>query len=124
MAFLNSTVRKRSRPRDADLTAEPIPGAWEGGRPMLGLFSARQRETTAADMAGQVKKLAVWPNAWLRCETNDDFCLKYGWDYSDPVKQAFKEKTGLDAPVPPELAKQGSCLARSRRHRPCARNHP
>ncbi len=87
---------------------EKLPGAWEGGRPITGLLSARVRETAAASMAEQVKELAAWPSAWPRCHTNDDFSMYYGFDWSDLARRTFKEKTGLDAPVPPEIAKLGA----------------
>ena len=44
-------------------------------------------------------------NCWPRCQTSDDLSVAYGWDYSELAKRTFKKKTGLDAPVPPELAK-------------------
>lgn len=87
---------------------EKLPGAWEGGRPIIGLLSPRVRETVAADLAKQVKQMAAWPAAWLRCHTSDDFFMYYGYDWSDLAKRTFKEKTGLDAPVPPEMAKLGA----------------
>ena len=87
---------------------EKIPGAWEGGRPILGLLSPRVRALVSADMAKQVAVLAAWPSSWPRCQTNDDFSMYYGWDYSDLARRDFKDKTGLDAPVPPELAKLGA----------------
>ena len=87
---------------------EKLPGAWEGGRPIHGLLSAKLREQSAADMAQQVKKMAAWPAAWPRCHTNDDYSMYYGYDWSELAKRTFKEKTGLEAPVPPELAKLGA----------------
>ena len=103
----NLTPKESEEAERRGTNNEKLAGAWEGGRPISGLVSTKLRETTAADMAMQVKELASWPGAWLRCQTNDDFALKYGWDYSDLARRTFKEKTGLDAPVPPELAKQG-----------------
>jgi hypothetical protein len=86
---------------------EKLPGAWEGGRPILGLLSAPLRAQRAADMARQVKELAAWPTSLLYCHTNDDFSMYYGYDWSELARRTFQEKTGLDAPVPPELAKLG-----------------
>ena len=86
---------------------EKIAGAWEGGRPVLGLAHPTLRQRRAQDMAKQVKELSAWPGAWPRCHTNDDFSMYYGFDFSDEVKRQFKQKTGLDVPVPPELAKLG-----------------
>jgi len=34
--------------------------------------------------------------------------MYYGYDWSDLAQAAFKAKTGLDAPVPPEMAKLGA----------------
>jgi len=86
---------------------EEVPGAWEGGRGMLGLLHPRVRQLRAEDMAEQVKQLCAWPSCWPRCETNDDFSVKYGFDFSDLARRMFREKTGLEVPIPPQLAERG-----------------
>ncbi len=103
---LTQTEREEALRRGPN--GEKLPGAWEGGRPILGLLHPRLRETAAADMAEQVKHLAAWPASWLRCHTADDFSMYYGYDWSDLAKRTFQEKTGLEAPVPPEFAQAGA----------------
>ena len=83
---------------------ETIPH-WGGARPTLGLLHPKRRRLDAQDVARQLKELSKWPNSWRRCETCDDFSTDYGWDYSDLAKRMFKKKTGLEAPVPPELVR-------------------
>ncbi len=100
---LSETEREAAEHRGPN--GEKILGAWEGGRPILGLLHPKRRQLDAEDIARQIKQLSAWPACWPRCQTSDDFSVYYGWDYSDLAKRTFKEKTGLDAPAPPEMAK-------------------
>ena len=72
---------------------------------MLGLVSPRVRKKVARSMAQYMKSVLGYPAMWPYIETNDDFSVRYGWDYSDIARKLFREKTGIDAPVPPEVAK-------------------
>ena len=89
---------------------EKIPGAWEGGRPILGLLHPRLRQVRAESMAAEMQALCAWPAAWPRVDCNDDFSMYYGHDFSEVAKRTFKEKTGLDVPIPAEIAKLGQNL--------------
>ena len=100
---LSKTEREEAERRGPN--GEKILGAWEGGRPILGLLHPKRRQLDAEDMARQIKQMSAWPACWPRCQTSDDFSVYYGWDYSDLAKRTFREKTGLEPPVPPEMAK-------------------
>jgi len=87
---------------------EHVPSAWGGGRPMVSLSSPILRQQVAESFAKQLAAIAGYPALWPFCHTNDDFSIRYGLDYSPLVVRQFKEKTGLDAPVPAEIRALGA----------------
>jgi len=78
---------------------KPIPSAYAGGRPTLGISHPEMLENARNTMRAQLKPVANHPAFRPYVITNDDFSIYYGWDYSDHVVKRFKEQTGLDAPT-------------------------
>jgi hypothetical protein len=74
----------------------------------VSLASPTLRKQVAESFAKQLAAVAGYPALSPYCHTNDDFSIRYGLDYSPLVQRQFHEKTGLDAPVPPEVKSLGA----------------
>lgn len=80
---------------------KPMPDtAYGGGRPMVGITHPDIQEATRKGMADYYRKLAFHPALRPRLSCNDDFSIRYGFDYAPLVREKFKAATGLDAPGP------------------------
>lgn len=88
----------------------PVPSAWGGGRPMRSLISPVYREQMAASMEAQLREVIGYPALLPYCHTVDDYSVRYGLDYSEITRAAFRRETGLEAPAPPEILKLGTAL--------------
>jgi len=87
---------------------EHVPSAWGGGRAMVSLASPTLRKQVAESFAKQLAAVVGYPALAPYCHTNDDFSIRYGLDYSPLPRSQFREKTGLEAPVPPEIKALGA----------------
>ncbi|MFH0795927.1 MAG: hypothetical protein V2A65_02600 [Candidatus Omnitrophota bacterium] len=75
------------------------------GKPSVGLIHPEVREKRSAELEKKMLYFSGYPAVLPYIFTNDDFQAYYGFDYSDIARQEFKKETGLEAPVPPEIAK-------------------
>ncbi len=90
-----------------DLDRKPIPGAYSGGRPTLGISQPQLLENARRTMREPLKAVASHPALRPYILTNDDFSIYYGWDFSPHVVARFKQATGLDAPLKRENPPHG-----------------
>jgi hypothetical protein len=85
-----------------DLERKPIPSAYAGGRPTLGLSQPELLENARKSLRDPLAPVATHPAFRPYVLTNDDFSVYYGWDFSPHVLARFKQATGLDAPTKKE----------------------
>ena len=83
-----------------DENGKILSSPWVAGRPLPSLLSPRERQQCADGIGEELKSVAGYPALWPYAHTNDDFSVRYGKDYSGLARRVFKEKTGLDAPLP------------------------
>lgn len=86
---------------------KPIPSAYAGGRPTIGISHPEMLENARRTMRDGLKPVATHPAFRPYVICNDDFSIYYGWDYADHVVKRFKEQTGLDAPTKMETPPHG-----------------
>ena len=82
-----------------DLERKPVPGAYEGGRPTLGIAHPDLVANARATMRDPLAPVAQHPAFRPYVLTNDDYSIYYGWDFSPAICERFKAATGLDAPT-------------------------
>ncbi len=81
-----------------------FPNPWGGGRPGLPALAGEKAVSNVFKYSfDTAKKLAAYPAFARVFEANDDWSARGGWDYNKCNLEAFKAKTGLDAPVPEEF---------------------
>lgn len=97
---------------------EHVPSAWGGGRPMRSLASEVYRRQMAESFAEELVKVGSYPAAFPFAHTNDDYSVRYGLDYCKVARDKFREKTGLEAPAPEAIRKQGVRLGMTTIDRP------
>ena len=105
-------VEPRKNPDGSD-----VRNPWAGGRPGLkGLAGQACRDKAARVFEDDVRPIAPYPAFSKVLITNDDFSARGGWDYNPKNLAEFKAKTGLAAPIPPELVGKPVRNARRIKH--------
>lgn len=91
-----------------DINRKPIPSAYAGGRPTLGISHPELQANLERGMYQSLKTIANHPGFRPYAVTNDDWSIYYGADFTPRVVQQFKAQTGLDAPTKMELPPVGA----------------
>lgn len=81
-----------------DIQGKPIPCAYAGGRPTLGISQGEILQNARRSMYEGLRAVARHPGLRPYVLCNDDFSIYYGWDFSEHVVKRFREQTGLAAP--------------------------
>ncbi len=79
--------------------------AYGGGRPMVGITHPDVLAATKKAMSEYYTKFAQHPAFRPRISCNDDFSIRYGFDFAEHVRAKFKALTGSEPPGPFEPGK-------------------
>jgi hypothetical protein len=108
LTLLSVGGSKVDRESTLRLNASGIPFESDPGKPgsgRVGIAHPGWQAAAAAQMETGVRKWAAYPGFWPMINTSDDFYRWTGLDYNSNNVLAFRARTGIESPRPPEALK-------------------